>query len=59
VTVGVFPECEEVFVSGERTDAGGIGSRLIRGYGWNKSRRREAKHLVDDSWCDFAEEVEI
>jgi hypothetical protein len=30
VTVGLFPEGEEVFVSGERTDAGGIGSRLIR-----------------------------
>jgi len=31
VGVGVFPECEEVFVGGERTDAGGIGIRSLRG----------------------------
>jgi hypothetical protein len=27
VRIGVFPEGEKIFVSGERTDAGGIGTR--------------------------------
>src|SRR5438445_9483666 len=31
VGIGVFPECEEIFVSGERQDAGGIGIRALRG----------------------------
>jgi hypothetical protein len=30
VGVGVFPEREEVFISGERPDAGGIGLLSIR-----------------------------
>src|SRR5271170_648334 len=30
VGVGVFPEGEEIFVSGERTSAGGIGNRSLR-----------------------------
>jgi len=31
VGVGVFPEGEEILVGGERTDAGGIGIRALRG----------------------------
>jgi hypothetical protein len=31
IGVGVFPEGEEIFVSGERPDAGGIGIRSLRG----------------------------
>ena len=31
VGVGVFPEGEEIFVGGERPDAGGIGIRSLRG----------------------------
>src|ERR1039457_5712710 len=31
VGVGVFPEREEIFVDGERTDAGGVGIRSLRG----------------------------
>jgi len=31
VGVGVFPEGEEILVSGERPDAGGIGIRSLRG----------------------------
>src|SRR5271170_2302872 len=31
VGVGVFPEREEILVGGERTDAGGIGIRSLRG----------------------------
>src|SRR5580692_8551641 len=46
VAVGLFPECEEVFVSGESTDAGGIGSRSLRGsrlqgIGPSDSQRRQ------------------
>ena len=32
VGVGVFPEGEEIFVGGERPDAGGIGIRALRGF---------------------------
>jgi hypothetical protein len=31
VGVGVFPEREEIFVGGERPDAGGVGIRVVRG----------------------------
>src|SRR5438876_1476359 len=31
VGVGIFPEREEIFVSGECADAGGIGIRSLRG----------------------------
>ena len=31
VGVGVFPEGEEIFVGGERSDAGGIGIRSLQG----------------------------
>src|SRR5882762_4853625 len=31
VGVGVFPECEEVLVGGERTNTGGISIRALRG----------------------------
>jgi len=31
VGVGVFPEREEIFVGGERPDAGGVGIRALRG----------------------------
>ena len=31
VGIGIFPEGEEVFVSGERPDAGCIGIRSLRG----------------------------
>jgi hypothetical protein len=31
VGVGVFPEREEAFVSGERPNAGGVGIRALRG----------------------------
>src|ERR1019366_4082539 len=30
VGVGVFPESEEIFIGGERPDAGGIGIRSLR-----------------------------
>jgi hypothetical protein len=30
VGVGVFPEREEIFVGGERPDAGGVGIRSLR-----------------------------
>jgi hypothetical protein len=33
VGVGVFPEGEEIFAGGEGADAGGIGSRSLRGSG--------------------------
>jgi hypothetical protein len=32
VGVSVFPEREEIFVGGERTDAGGIGIRTLRSF---------------------------
>ena len=32
VGVGVFPEGQEIFVGGERPDAGGVGIRALRGF---------------------------
>jgi len=31
VGIGVFPQCEKIFVRGERPHAGGIGIRFLRG----------------------------
>ncbi len=32
VGIGVFPEGEEILVTGERTHAGGVGIRTLRGF---------------------------
>jgi len=41
VGVGIFPEGEEIFVSGKRTNAGGIGIRSLRGSRLQGIRTRE------------------
>src|ERR1700757_1327257 len=43
VGVGVFPEGEEVFVSSERPDAGGIGIRALRVLRLQRVRPRHAQ----------------
>jgi hypothetical protein len=56
VGVGVFPEGEEIFVSGERPDAGGIGIRALRGFrlqrvgtSHSQMRQRSCPAVPDDA----------
>src|SRR5271168_408221 len=56
VGVGVFPEGEEIFVGGERPDAGGIGIRALRGSrlqsvgtGHSQMRQRSRPAVPDDA----------
>ena len=56
VGVGVFPEGEEIFVGGERPDAGGIGIRSLRssrlqgiGTSHSQMRQRSRPAVPDDA----------
>ena len=56
VGVGVFPEREEIFVGGERPDAGGIGIRSLRssrlqgvGTSHAQMRQRSRPAVPDDA----------
>ena len=53
---GVFPEREEIFVGSERTDAGGIGIRSLRGSrlqgvgtSYSQMRQRSRPAIPDDA----------
>jgi hypothetical protein len=56
VGVGVFPEGEEIFVGGERTNAGDIGVRALRssrlqgvGASYSQMRLRSRPAVPDDA----------